>query len=404
MMLKIAFRNIFRQKRRTILTMLTMLGGFVLSAFSVGMSDGTYNRIIDMFTRNRLGHIQIHREGYLDKPAIYKTVDNYRQVGKKVGEVDGVLAWAPRLYSSGLVSVNDKSTGARVIGVNPIQENEATNFDKKIIEGRTFSDTAAHEAILGKGLANILDAGLKDTIVIVSQGADGSIANDLYEIVGLLESGDDMSDQTAFYLHIDDAQELLVLEGRVHELIIIAGNMERVERLTIAIRKALDDPGLAVASWKEFAKSFYRAMKVDQEGNWILLMIIIGIAAVGVLNTVLMTVLERRREYGVLKAIGMRPGQIFRLVIEEVGIMSIFSIIIGFVIGLIANYIFSQTGIPTAMTFTYGGIEFSRMYTEINARSFYMPGLAVFLSALIVSIFPALRAAHVPPARAMRMH
>jgi len=404
MTLKIAFRNIFRQKRRTLLTMLTMFGGFVLSAFSVGMSDGTYNRIIDMFTRNRLGHIQIHKEDYLDRPALYKTIDNYRAIGRSIQSVSGVTSWTPRVYSAGLASVGDKATGVRIIGIDPQKEQAATRFDRKIVEGKAFSDTAAHETILGRGLANILRAKLGDELVIVSQGADGSIANDLYIVTGILESGDNISDQTALYLHIDDAQELLVLEGRVHELVIIGKSLDDVPELTDRIAETLADPSLAVESWQEFAKSFYRAMKADQEGGWIMLIIIIGIAAVGVLNTVLMTVLERRREYGVLRAIGMRPGQIFHLVISEVAVMAVFSIIFAFGVSLLVNYLFSHTGFPTATAFTYGGIEFSRMYTEINARSFYMPGVAIFLSALIVSIFPALRAAHIEPARAMRIH
>ncbi len=401
MMLKIAFRNIFRQKRRSLLTILTMLGGFVLSAFSFGWSDGTYSNIIDMFTRNQLGHIQIHREGYLDRPALYKTIDDYQEVGAKLDTIPGLEAWAPRIYSSGLVSVGEKSTGARIIGIDPSREQIATRFEKKRIKGVPFSKEASYQAILGEGLAKTLKADLGDSIVIVSQGADGSIANDIYEIIALTNSGDKIVDQTALYLHLEDARELLVLYNQIHEMIIIGKDLDDVDELTEVIRQAINNPELTVAPWQEFAKSFYDAMRADQQGSWILLFIIILIVAIGVLNTVLMTVLERRREYGVLRALGTQPGQIIRLLLSEVAVMAVLSILFGSVISMITNSFFSLE-LPQPMT--YGGVEFKTMYSEINARSFYIPAITVFFSALIVSIFPALKAARIAPAKAMRMH
>jgi ABC-type lipoprotein release transport system permease subunit len=318
---KIAFRNIFRQKRRSILTALTMFGGFTLAAISIGWSDGTYSTIIDMFTRNRLGHIQIHKQGYRDKPTIYKTIDNYQEVGDKISAIEGVETWSPRLFSAGIVSVGDNSNGAQIIGIDPKLENEATRFDKKLIKGKAFSKKPSHEAILGKGLAEVLEANVDDEIVVVSQAADGSIANDLYSIIGIIESGDQISDRMSFYLHLHDAQELFVLQGRIHEIAIIVNELGQVGNLTNKISNTLNNRDLEVASWKEFAKSFYQAMQADVRGMWIMLFVIILIVAVGVLNTVLMSVLERRREYGLMRAIGTKPRQIIRLVLWEVSIL-----------------------------------------------------------------------------------
>ncbi|MDZ7343838.1 MAG: FtsX-like permease family protein [candidate division KSB1 bacterium] len=404
MLLKIAFRNIFRQKRRTILTALTMFGGFTLAAISIGWSDGTYSYIIDLFTRNRLGHIQIHGRGYLDKPSLYNTIDDYATVGEKIQRVAGVEAWAPRLFSAGLVSVAEKSTGAQIIGIDPELEAKATRFDKKIVEGQHFSKRPVHQAILGRGLAKVLHAQLGDEIVVVSQAADGSIANDLYTIIGIVESDDGLSDRMAFYLHLQEAQTLLALGERIHEIVIIAKNLDGVKALTTTVARALDNPKLEVAPWQEFAKPFYQAMKADQRGMWISLFVIILIVAVGVLNTVLMSVLERTREYGVLKAVGTKPSQIFWLVICEVSLLALASVVVGIGLSLVINYALSKSGIPMPTSFTYGGIEFSRMYTEINARSLYIPALTVMLSAVFVSLFPSLRAARIEPAKAMRMH
>jgi ABC-type lipoprotein release transport system permease subunit len=403
-MLKIAFRNIFRQKRRTVLTALSMFGGFVMAAFFIGWSDGMYNNIIDMFTRNRMGHIQVHQKNYLDRPSLYKTVDNLPEVEKILSETENVESWAPRLYSAGLASVGEKTAGVRIIGIDPQKEDRTTSFSKKVTQGRLFSGSAVGEVILGKGLAKILKAGLDDEVIIVSQAADGSIANDMYKIVGLVDSGDEIGDRIAFYLPMAAAQELLVLEGRVHEVALTVNHLDDVEPVCSRLQQTIDLSVHSVDPWQEFARAFYIAMKADKQGMWIMLVIIVLVVAIGVLNTVLMSVLERRREYGVLKAVGTKPSQIIKMVLMEVNVLGVFCILAGTVVGLILNYIFSVYGYTLPEPLSYGGMKFQHMLAEVNFRSFYIPAITVFVSATLVSLFPAIKAAHTDPARSMRMH
>jgi putative ABC transport system permease protein len=404
MILKIALRNIFRQKRRTILTALAMIAGFTLSSLFIGLSDGAYGNIISMFTRNRIGHIQVHREGYLDKPSLYETIDDYPSVGETIQSTTGVEAWTPRVYAAGLGSVGEKSTAVQVIGVDVARETQATRFDQKVVEGSVLAETASHEAVIGKGLAKILSGTVGSEIVIFSQGADGSLANDVYKIVGIAESGGDVTDRVACYLHIEDAQELFVLEGRIHEIVVIISNINQVSKVTDAIKARLNNSTLEVAPWQVVAKSFYRAMKVDQQGDAIARWVIMLIVAIGVLNTVLMSVLERTREYGVLKAVGTKPTQIFWLVICEVVIIAIGSIAVGALLGVLANYLLSIYGITYPEEITYGGMKIKTLYAEVNARCLIIPAITVMLSATIVSLFPAIKAARIMPAKAMRTH
>jgi len=410
LLLKMAFRSIFRQRRRSILTGLSMMMGFFLSALFIGWADGSYNDIINTFTRNRLGHIQIHEKTYLDRPSLYKTIDASSGISRILDSEKHVESWAPRIYSAGLASVEEKSAGVQIIGVDPEKEIETTRFDKKIISGQNFSKSPAHEALIGKGLAELLNAEIGQEIVIVSQAADGSIANDLYTIKGIVSIGDEISDRMSFYLHIEDAQELFVLENRIHEVALTVDKLGRVDNVTRSLNEKINDPGLEVAPWQVFAKSFYDAMQADKEGMWIMLLIIIIIVAVGVLNTVLMSVLERQREYGVLKAVGTKPGQIIKLVVLEVLILAVFCIILGAGLGFGANSYLSSHGLKISAfykgleNFTYGGMKFDVMRSEINARSFIIPAVTVLFCAVVVSLFPALKAARTDPARTMRMH
>ncbi len=267
---------------------------------------------------------------------------------------------------------------------------------------QAYRDTAT--ALLGKGLAARLNAGIGDEVVIVSQAADGSIANDLYTVTGFVDSGDEMSDQMAMYLHLADAQELFVLEGRVHEIAIISSSIRGLARTSGEIAQAINRPELTVEPWQVFAKSFYDAMTADQKGNWISLAIITLLVAIGVLNTVLMTVLERTREYGLMRAIGTSPWMVFRLVLTEVSLMAVMSVIAGAVIATGVNYWLSINGVAMPTSIDFGGMTFSHAYTEINVRSYVIPLLCVILSAIFISVIPALKAARTQPATAMRYH
>jgi putative ABC transport system permease protein len=402
--LKMAFRNIFRQKRRTVFTGLSVVGGFALAAIFIGWADGSYNNIIDQFTRSRLGHIQIHEKTYLDRPSLYKTVDRVAGIGDILDGTEGVESWAPRIYAAGLAAAGEKSAGVQIVGLDPQKEDAATSFERKLIEGRTFTGGRASEVILGKGLAEILQSKIGDEVVVISQAVDGSIANDAYTLIGIAATGDDLSDRVSFFLPLNTAQELLALDGRVHEIAVIIHKLGRVKDIARLLSSRISDPDLSVDPWQVFARSFYQAMKADKAGMWVLLVVIVVIVAVGVLNTVLMSVLERRREYGLLKAVGTKPRQIIRLVLLEVVILSVFSMGVGAGLGLGANFLLSRHGIKFSEGLTYGGMVFDTMKSEINIRSFTIPAVTVIICAVLVSLIPALKAAHTEPAKTMRVH
>jgi len=403
MLLRIAFRNVFRQRRRTLLTVLTMMGGFALSSVSIAWQDGAYNDIINEFTRTRLGHIQIHQNDYRERPKLARNIKRAREIGTALDGFERVRGWTPRVFSGGIASVGEKSAGMAITGVDPAREHAATDFDDRVAEGRPLArEAGSYEVLLGRGLATRLAAAPGDTLVILSQGADGSLANDLYTIAGIVESGDRMGDQSALFMHIADAQELLVLGDRVHQITIVADGPRRLFALAGEISAALGRDDIAVEPWQVFAKPFYDAMVADQQGNWISLFVIMMVVSVGVLNTVLMSVLERTREYGLMRAMGTRPRQVFSLVVVEVMVMAFFSIILGAAVALIANYLLSIYGISLPEEFSFAGFEFKEMRAEINLRSFVIPLVVVIFSALLVSLFPATRAARTAPAAAMR--
>ncbi len=406
-MLKIAFRNIFRQKRRSVLTALTMFGGFILAALAIGLTDGTFNNIVNTFTRTRLGHVQIHAGDFLTRPGLNKTIADYRKVGRVIEETPYAEAWAPRVLSAGLASVGERTDAVRIVGLDPGLEDKATSFSKDIVEGSFFQGAAPKPIILGKGLAQSLKVALGQPVVLVSQGADGSLANDKFTVAGIADTGDLAANRTTAYLTLADAQEFFVLGTRVHEIVVVASSLNKVPALEAGLRAKLAGQGLDIEPWQVFAKAFYLAMQAKLKGSNVILYILIIIVAIGVLNTALMAVLERRREYGVLKAIGTRPRQIFSLIVLETLILASMSVVAGLAISVPLNAYIAHHPISTSGLFsqpvTYGGMLYTTATSEVNVRSVLVPTLTVLFAALAVSIFPAIKAAHTDPAKAIRI-
>lgn len=404
MVLRIAFRNCFRQRRRSVLTLAAMAGGFALCSLSIGISDGTYLGLIDAFTRDRTGHVQIHGKGYLDKPTLYNTIDDPDRLGETVESLDVVEAWTPRVYSPVLAAVGNKTTGARIVGVLPGREARTTRLKSKVSAGRFLTMRSEPEVMLGFGLAEALGATTDDEVILIGQAADGSIANDVYRVVGIVGDGKDPYQRVACYMHLTVSQSFLELGQRVHEMAVVLADPSASARTASRLKGLLAGRSVEVSPWQVVERAFYRAMQADLQGMWISLGIINLIVAIGVLNTVLMAIMERTREFGVLRALGTRPAAVFLLILGETACLSVLGVLIGGGLGVICNTILAKYGIVYPTPVEYGGYVFDRLISMVSFRSVWIPAVLTFGTAVLVSLTPATRAARVAPARAMRTH
>jgi putative ABC transport system permease protein len=399
---KIAFRSIFRHKRRSALTGLMMAGGCCLFAVFLGMIDGSYDNLIDMFTRDHTGHIQIHKNGYLQKPSIYKTLKDSDSIGRKITSLSYVRSWAPRVYTPALAFAGKKTMGVQVVGVHPAKEAETTRLKNKIVKGHFISDTPYKEVVISNGLAGILKVDLGGEIALIAQGFDGSVANELYTVTGITGSDEGSYSASTCYMHINTAQEFLSMGDRVHEIAVILEDHSRAVRTASLIKDSLEEPLLDVEPWQVVESQFYRAMQADIKGNWYTIVVFTIIIAIGVLNTVLMVILERTREFGVLKALGTRPLQVFMLIVFEIAYLSVLSILPGTAAGIFFNWLLSVHGITLSTPLEYGGFIFDKITAKLTLQSILMPAVIIISTAVFVSILPAIRAARIIPVKAMR--
>lgn len=412
LLLKLAIRNILRQKRRSFLTGLSMALGFLMAAMSMGLVEGSYGSIIDTFTRDRTGHIQIHSEDYLERPSLYKRIRNVDEVLKTVRAVPGIQAAAPRVFAPSLAFASDKTSMGSVIGIDPVAEANATSIAQKKREGPFLSaDPGGNRSpdgydlvMIGKSVARNLRLEIGDELVLIGQGIDGSIANDIY-IVSAIIGTKDGSERMNIYMTLDAARRYLYMGPSAHEIALITESPDDAVRVAARLNAVLGDDTrnnrkLVASPWQEVEVTFYNAMKADKESNLVTSGVIMAMVAIGVLNAVLMSVLERTREYGLLRAVGTRPRQVFSMIVVETMMLGVLSCLVGFAVSIPILNLLVDPGIPIPPV-EMGGMYMDAMVAEISPTVFAFPLALVLVTSFLVSLWPAARSARLTPVAAL---
>ncbi|MGI9323358.1 MAG: ABC transporter permease [Pseudomonadales bacterium] len=396
MLIKLAFRNLLRQRRRTLLTGLSMTGGYMLFVFAISLSEGSWNGVVDIFTLDSTGHIQVHKDDYAKRPKIHKTIHDRAQAEAVLQGNEDIAAFAPRVHSAALAYFGNKTSPSRVIGIDPQLEPHVTRIRDKVSAGSYFNSApdadGYFQAMVGQGLANTLKLGLGDELVLISSGADGSIANDIF-IVQAIIGNKTSFDRLAVYLPLSAAQDFLTTGGDVHEYALLVEDRDDNEDIAEELQASL--PSLTVSPWQVIEATFHRTMQSDKQRDRFSLGLLVSIVFVGVLNTVLMSVLERTREFGVLRAVGSRPYQLVRLIFLETVMLSGISLAIGMALIMPVLVWFTRVGMEMPIAVDMGGVLFTHMKGEISLYVFLMPMAFMLLVAALVSLPPGLRAARI---------
>ena len=403
--LKLAYRNILRQRRRSLLTALSMAGGYMLFVFSMSLLEGSWSNVVDIFTLDHTGHIQVHKDDYAKRPKIHKTIEHPAVVETTLKNHEDVTGWAPRVYSSALAYGGNKTSIAQIFGIDPELEPTVTRILQKVSAGQYFSAQPNADgyfpAMIGRGLANSLRLDVGDEIVLISSGADGSIANDIFIITAIIGNTTSF-DRLGVFLPLTVAQEFLSIGGEVHEFALLARNKHDNEQLAVALQSLM--PSLKVSPWQQIEATFYRTMQSDKQGNYFTMALIVFIVFIGVLNTVLMSVLERTKEFGVLKSIGCRPSELVKLIFIETVMLASISISVGLALILPVIVWFTEVGIKLDISVDMGGVVFDTMKGDLSAYVVFMPMGFMLLTAALISLPPGLRAARILPRVALGSH
>lgn len=404
---KLAIRNVLRNRHRSVLTILSMGGGFFLLCTMISFTEGSYSNMIDIFTGDQVGHVQVHKGDYLTRPSLYKTLDAKVLIPQLLTSAE-VTAIAPRIYSPSLAYGKNKTYPAKVIGISPELEAKTTRLKNKVHQGQYLTNNMTNSgyfpAMIGYSLAKNLHLAIGDELVLISQGIDGSIANDIFIVTAIIGNANS-NERLNVYLSIPAIANFLSIAddmSAVHELVIALNHQSQAMSFAKQWQQKLMNEDLSVDPWQVIESTFYNGMQADKSGNYISLGIIIFIISIGVLNTVLMGTLERTREFGVLKAIGTRPETIFSMIMLESFLLAFASCILGFIFAMPLVYWLSTAGLSLAEPIDMGGVMFDSILAELTVFSALTPLAVIIGTTLLVSLIPAIRAAKISPLQALQ--
>ena len=405
LLLRMAFRNTLRQKRRSFLTVLSLGAGYFLLNLAMSTTEGSYATVIDAFTRTQTGHVQIHAPGYLKSPSIHKKINHGSDLVARLAKIEGIEAFSPRVQGAGLSYHGSKASPAAIWGIDPEREQATTSLRRQVKQGRYIKPGLTaddlYEVMIGARLAKSLNCQVGGRLILISQGLDGSIANDEFKVVGIV--GNDQSTlKSHVFMSLAASREFFSMGDQVHEIAVISKHYKQARNLSKTLTQELENFPVVVEPWQLVAKEFYQAMLADKKGNQVTLFIIIVMVALGVLNTILMSVMERTKEYGVLRALGTRPFMVFALVELESFILALVSITLGFALSLPVNYFFVNYGITLPEPFEMAGVYFETLTGEFSLFTVFYPAAVVMLATLIVSSYPGIRSALIRPIDALR--
>lgn len=405
--LRMAWRNIWRNPRRSVLTMSAVAFATLLLVFMLSWQFGSYATMINASVKIHTGHLQVQAKGYQEDRDIRKVVPDPEAVGKILSRTETVASYTFRAEAFSLVSSKDRTYGVLVTGIDPEKEAAVSTLKDMIRKGRYLADDDANQALVGILLAENLKVSPGDELVVLGQGRDGSIAATVLTVKGIFSSGQDEFDRSVVHIPLHDFQEIFAMRGAVHAAVVICTDLETISQAKKEVSEALGNlekgRSLAVLGWKELVPGLLQAIKMDLIVGFIFYLILIVVVAFSILNTFLMAIFERKREFGVMMAVGTTPGRLTRVLIYESAAMTLLGSAVGILVGSLLTAYFQVHGIMIPGTEEIAR-EFGlpeRIYPQLSLLSVSVGAGVVLLITLITAAYPALKVRRLKPLEAL---
>jgi putative ABC transport system permease protein len=387
--LKLAWRNIWRNKRRTIITVMSVFFAVVLSVLMGSMQEGIYGSMIDNVVKTYTGHIQIQHVDYNDNQSINNVFEQRSGLLDEIESIDGVVVAVPRLKSFSLISNGNKTKGGALIGINPAKEEQLTELSQWVVKG-DFLTQDDQGVLITKNIANHLEIGLGDTIILMSQGYHGTNAAGLYPVRGILAFPTQEMNNMGVYLHIDAAREFFYANNKLTEIALLVNDYENVPSVKEALIQKFDDQ-YNYLTWQELSPELVNFINSDKASAVIMLGILYLVIGFGILGTVLMMMAERRREMGVMVAVGMQKRRLSTIIWMETMLIAFIGVVVGFLFSWPLITYLSANPIP--ITGEYGaayeqfGLE-PVLFFKVVPQVFINQVLTVLAVTLVISLYP----------------
>ncbi|TRO81206.1 ABC transporter permease [Desulfuromonas acetexigens] len=406
-LLSLAWKNLWRNRRRTLITLSALgLSLFLLQTFH-NLSFGVYAQMVDSGVRAGSGHIALYRGDYAqsrDEQLSFAEAG----LSAALAREPGVRAALPRVYLPGLAQSSRESRGILLMGIDPAAEAEVNPFWKNLPEEERIADPEGREALVGSRLLKELKLDIGNKFVVTVQHRDGELTSELLRVRGVLRTGLKEIDGSMVMVGRQRAAAMAGIPGEIHELAVIlerAGDQSPLLPKLAALAEKY--PQVRAVPWEVAMPNLSDAIRLDYAGQKFIFAVILLIVTIGVVNTLLMTVMERIREFGVLLAIGATPGRLRLMIWHEALLLGLLAMVLGTLLGAAATWYLVEQGLDLR-TLLPAGLEFGGVVFDPVLRAAWdLPwmarmGLYVVGLCLLASIYPAIKAARIPPAEAMR--
>jgi ABC-type lipoprotein release transport system permease subunit len=414
-LLRLAWRNLWRNPRRTLIAMAAIGFGYAMLLFVACLMAGLRHQMIESGTSLALSDVQVHAPSYYPDRPTHLTLGgpNGTDVSALVAAIAAdprVEAASPRAYGYGLVSATHQSAGAQLIGVVPDQEQKITVLQTRMVKGSYLTGQMPKGIVMGDKLATTIGVEEGSEIVLLAPAADGSTGNDLYTLVGMFHTGIDAMDRGLVVMSLDSLQGLLRLApGSIHE-VGIKLHGDDITEATAAAAALEEQLGktvpVRVRGWPELAPELADYVQFNRRVTFILFSIFFLLAVMGIVNTMLMAIAERTRELGMLMSVGMRPVQVVSLIVAEAASLAGASLVLGAAIGFPLLWYLQVHGLNLAGgggAVSLGGVVVGPLwYGRQDFTAYAQAALGLAATALVSALYPALRAARFRPAEALR--
>ena len=404
MLVGLAWRNIWRQPHRTALSLSSIAIAGTITVFLLALQQGAYGTMKESVLKLMDGFAQLQPPGYSDDPDIRKSIPDY---GALISHLDGlpeVTAATPRAASYAILSNGPQSYGAAIIGVDPSSEIKVSNLGSTIIEGRYLAPADRNAVIVGAGLARNLKLKPGDSLTMLGAARDGSIAADILTVEGIFSTGSPALDRQVVEMPLARFQQDFAMEGSANLIAVSGHRLSAINAAIPALQRIAQKNDLVARDWTELEPALHDVILLDASFSALLYASLVIIVVFIILNTLLMSVLERTREFGMLMAIGMRPAQIGRMVWLELLFLAGTGSAIGIALGSAITAWAGQRGIPfpgAEALFSQWNMP-STLYPQLDALSALAGPLAILTAVAIAGFIPYARVRRLEPVSAMR--
>ncbi len=403
--LRLAWRNLWRQPRRTWLTVGAMVFCNVLLIFMISLQLGTYSMMIDNALQAFTGHLQVQAPGYKDDMKIRQVVPDVSKLAARLRDGLGLDSVSARGGSFARASSEDRSYGIQIFGVDPEYESRVSSIPGLIDKGRYLEDSDAAEIVIGSVLARNLRVVPGDEVTLLGSGRDGSFAAGVATIVGVFNSGVADIDRNIAEIPLGYFQDTFTMRSAGHQIVIKLESLENVAGVKKQIETLLPKGEELVAlDWNDLQPGLREAIKADMGSAMFIYGILVILVAFSVLNTQLMSVLERTHEFGVVISLGMKPGQLGRLVMLETVMLGSLGLLCGvFLGGLLTAWSASKgVSLPGMQEMAAQFNLSERIHPVVSPLTLLGAPMVVFLFTLVAALYPAIRLRWLQPVEAMR--